>query len=62
VEELMENVLNSIEVIRNCPAKLRGCMAQSELPFFFALVYCIIYTAFNSCAIAVLKAHDLSAR
>jgi hypothetical protein len=33
VEELMENVLNSIEVIRNCPAKLRGCMAQSELPF-----------------------------
>ena len=33
VEELTGDVLNSIEAIRNCPAKLRGCIAQSELPF-----------------------------
>jgi transposase len=32
VEELMENVLFSIEGIRNSPQKLRGCIAQSELP------------------------------
>jgi hypothetical protein len=28
----MENVLFSIEGIRNSPQKLRGCIAQSELP------------------------------
>jgi len=33
VEELMEDILDSIEGIRNCPEKLRGCIAQSELPF-----------------------------
>jgi len=33
VEELMEDVLFSIEAIRNSPEKLRGCIAQSELPF-----------------------------
>ena len=32
VEEPMENVLFSIEGIRNSPQKLRGCIAQSELP------------------------------
>ena len=32
-QELMEDVLRSIENIRNRPAKLRGCIAQSELPF-----------------------------
>ena len=34
VDELMENVLGSIEGIRNSQQKLRGCIAQSELPFF----------------------------
>ena len=33
VEELMEDVLFCIEGIRNSPEKLRGCIAQSELPF-----------------------------
>jgi putative transposase len=33
VDELMENILGSIEAIRNSPQKLRGCIAQSELPF-----------------------------
>jgi hypothetical protein len=31
---LMENILRSIEGIRNSPQKMRGCIAQSELPFF----------------------------
>ena len=34
VEELMENILGSIEGIRASPEKLRGCIAQSELPSF----------------------------
>jgi transposase len=34
VDELMENILRSIEGIRNSPQKMRGCIAQSELPFF----------------------------
>jgi putative transposase len=33
VEERMEDVLFSIEGIRNSAEKLRGCIAQSELPF-----------------------------
>jgi len=33
VDELMEDILGSIEDIRNSPEKLRGCIAQSELPF-----------------------------
>jgi putative transposase len=33
VDELMEDILGSIEGIRNSPEKLRGCIAQSELPF-----------------------------
>jgi hypothetical protein len=32
VEELMEDVLSSIEAIGNSPEKRRGCIAQSELP------------------------------
>ncbi|MGB8479561.1 MAG: transposase [Acidobacteriaceae bacterium] len=31
VDELMENILGSIEGIRSSPRKLRGCIAQSEL-------------------------------
>jgi len=34
VEELMEDILGSIEAIRNSAEKLRGCIAQSELPFY----------------------------
>lgn len=34
VDELMKHILRSIEAIRNSPQKLRGCIAQSELPFF----------------------------
>lgn len=33
VDELMEDILASIEGIRRSPEKLRGCIAQSELPF-----------------------------
>jgi hypothetical protein len=33
VDELMEDMLGSIESIRNSSEKLRGCIAQSELPF-----------------------------
>jgi putative transposase len=33
VDELMEDILVSIEAIRNSPEKLSGCIAQSELPF-----------------------------
>jgi len=34
VEELMKDILGSIEAIRNSAEKLRGCVAQSELPFY----------------------------
>jgi transposase len=34
VEELMEALIRSIERIRRSPAKLRGCIKQSELPPF----------------------------
>jgi len=33
VDELMEDILVSIEAIRNSAEKLSGCIAQSELPF-----------------------------
>ena len=33
-DELMRDVIRSIERIRHSPAKLRGCIQQSELPFF----------------------------
>ena len=34
VEELMEEVIRSIDGIRASPEKLRGCILQSELPSF----------------------------
>jgi transposase len=34
VHELMDDVIRSIEKIRQSPAKLRGCILQSELPPF----------------------------
>jgi transposase len=34
VDELMEDLLRSIEAIRSSPEKLRGCILQSELPSF----------------------------
>lgn len=34
VEELMDDLIHSIERIRRSPAKLRGCIRQSELPPF----------------------------
>ena len=34
VEELMEDVIRSINRIRASPEKLRGCILQSELPVF----------------------------
>ena len=34
VDELMEDLLCSIEAIRTSPEKLRGCILQSELPSF----------------------------
>ena len=33
VDELMEDILGSIDGIRNSQQKLRGCIAQSELTF-----------------------------
>ena len=33
VDELMEDILGSIEAIRRSPEKLRGCITHSELPF-----------------------------
>ncbi len=37
VDELMEDILGSIEGIRSSTDKLRGCIAQSELSFSFSL-------------------------
>jgi hypothetical protein len=37
VEELMKDVIRSIERIRKSPVRLRSCIKQSELPPFFAL-------------------------
>jgi putative transposase len=34
VQELMDDVIRSIESIRRSPTKLRGCILQSELPSF----------------------------
>jgi len=34
VDELMKDILRSIERIKVSPAKLRGCILQSELPSF----------------------------
>jgi transposase len=34
VEELVDDLLRSIEGIRSSPQKLRGCILQSELPSF----------------------------
>jgi len=34
VDELMEEIIGSIGQIRTSPQKLRGCIAQSELPSF----------------------------
>jgi hypothetical protein len=34
VDELMDDVVRSINGIRTSPAKLRGCILQSELPLF----------------------------
>jgi transposase len=33
-DELMEDIIRSINSIRTSPAKLRGCVLQSELPSF----------------------------
>jgi hypothetical protein len=48
VEELVEDVIGSINAIRTSTRKLRGCILQSGLPSFFALEYCIIYAEINS--------------
>jgi hypothetical protein len=34
LEELVEDVIQSINEIRNSTQKLRGCIVQSELPSF----------------------------
>jgi transposase len=34
VDELMEDIIRSINGIRTSPVKLRGCIVQSELPIF----------------------------
>jgi DDE superfamily endonuclease len=34
VEELMEDVIRSVDRVRASPEKLRGCILQSELPSF----------------------------
>jgi hypothetical protein len=45
VDEPMGDILGSIKGIRNSSEKLRGCIAQSEFSFFFALKHCILYAA-----------------
>ena len=47
LEELVEDVIDSINNIHSSEQKLRGCMVQTESPFFW-LVYCIIYALINS--------------
>jgi hypothetical protein len=34
VDELMEDIIRSINGIRRSPKKLRGCIVQSDLPIF----------------------------
>jgi transposase len=36
VDELMDNVIRSINGIRSSPDKLRGCILQSDLPHFLS--------------------------
>lgn len=43
VEELVEDIIRSIDGIGASRQKLRGCILQSELPIFFALSHSIIY-------------------
>jgi transposase len=45
VDELMEDILRSIEAIRTSPEKLRGCILQSDLPPFLLLVLHYLCTA-----------------
>jgi hypothetical protein len=37
VDELMEDVIRTMESIRSSPTKLRGCLFQSELPISLPL-------------------------
>jgi len=48
VDELMEDILRSIDGIRASPEKLRGCITQSEYLMFLPLAYCILYAEINS--------------
>jgi hypothetical protein len=48
VDELMEDILRSIERIKASPKKLRGCILQSDLPSFFVLSHCSIYAPINN--------------
>ena len=34
LEELVQDVIHSINAVRDSPENLRGCIARSELPFF----------------------------
>jgi transposase len=43
LEELVEDVIYSINRIRSSTQKLRGCIVQSESPSFFALIHCILF-------------------
>jgi transposase len=36
VDELMDNVIRSINAIRTSPDKLRGCILESDLPNFLS--------------------------
>jgi hypothetical protein len=48
LEELVEDVIGSINGIRTSTQKLRGCIVQSGLPSFFALICCILYAEINN--------------
>jgi hypothetical protein len=43
----MEEILRSINGIRSSSEKLRGCVLQSDLPFFLALIHSILYAEIN---------------
>ena len=48
VDELPEQIIDSIDRIRNSATKLRGCIPQSELPALFCTGCCTIYAEINN--------------
>ena len=47
LDDLMEDLVRSIEYTRTSSKRLRGCVLQSDLPPFFCASRRILYTEFN---------------